>query len=127
VVQVTFPSGVHDSSITVTLQPLAQIPTTGSFNLLGQGFSITAVDSGGQAVTQFKQSFTIVIYYQQMDLQGSDPAHLVLHFWDEQLQAWQPLPTSVDTTAQTLTVTLDHLTVFAVLAKQQLYLPMLSR
>gem|GEM_PF-4909414 len=55
--------------------------------------------------------------------------YLTLYYWDVVGERWIAIAGVVDAEANTLTVTLDHLTIFAVLdaTTQRIYLPTLYR
>ena len=126
---VTFPAGVYSETLTIALQEVTTPPTTGGFQLLGRVFSLTAEDGAGNPVTHFDQPFTIVIAYDESDVEGMKEEDLVLHYWRVAEGRWVYIPGVVDSQANTLTVTLDHLTDFAVLEfpHRRLYLPTLLR
>ena len=100
--------------------------------IAGAIFSITAVvEATGEPITQFSQPFTLVIQYSDEDVFGIDESKLTLHYWSEQSQTWQDIPSLVDVEKNTLTSVLDHLTVFAMLEgiaprTSQLYLPFVA-
>ncbi|MCL4834360.1 MAG: hypothetical protein KJZ86_18090, partial [Caldilineaceae bacterium] len=126
---VTFPAGVYSETLTIALQEVTTPPATGGFQLLGRVFSLTAEDGAGNPVTHFDQPFTIVIAYDESDVEGMKEEDLVLHYWRVAEGRWVYIPGVVDSQANTLTVTLDHLTDFAVLEfpHRRLYLPTLLR
>ncbi len=53
------------------------------------------------AQSQLSQSITITATYEYNDVKHSDIQQLSLYSWDENQQAWQPLPSVVDAAAQT--------------------------
>ena len=126
---VTFPAGVYSETLTIQLEVAATPPATGGFQLLGRIFSLSAEDGQGNPVTHFDQPFTIVIHYADEDVAGMNEEDLVLHYWSVAEERWVYIPGDVDTEANTLTVTLDHLTNFAVLEvpHSRVYLPALLR
>lgn len=113
----------------VTLETVTEPPATGGFALAGQIFSITATDPSQNPVTNFDGSFSIVIGYDEDALGGLAEEELVLHYWEEDAGEWVAIEGVVDTAANTVTVTLDHLTVFALMqtGDRRLYLPRLHR
>jgi hypothetical protein len=112
-------------------QPSEEI---GSLQFAGHAFTLVAEDGSG-AVTQFDPPFTLVLRYDESDWQDAgigNEADLNLYYWDG--TAWQGvLPCagcSIDTAANTLTVLLDHLTEFALLApaeEQRVHLPVVKQ
>jgi len=126
---ITFPSGAYREPFDLTLQRASNPPATGAFKLLGQIFALTAQDARGNPVTQFDRPFTLVIRYGQESVANLREEDLTLHYWNPATEQWVAIPPPVDVAANTLTVTLDHLTNFAVLesAQQRIYLPSLNR
>jgi len=126
---VTFPAGVYSETLTIRLEAVATPPDTGGFQLLGRVFSISAEDSAGNSVTHFDQPITIVIGYAESDVEGMAEEDLVLHYWRADEKRWVYIPGLVDREANTVTITLDHLTEFAVLEFPHLrvYLPAVVR
>jgi len=133
--QVSFPSGSHTESFTITFQTLATPPPLGGqFQLLGRSFSLTAVSESGQPVTHFSKPFTITIAYTDESVAGLDESLLALHYWNAATQEWITLHTTVDAANNRLLIVLDHLTVFAILDNptpryypHRLYLPVIRR
>ena len=70
-----------------------------------------------------------MIAYTDADLVGVKEEDLMLHYWLVEEERWMLIPGIVDREANTLTVTLDHLTDFALLELPQsrVYLPALLR
>jgi len=126
---ITFPAGVYSETLTLRLEAVDAPPDTGGFQLLGRVFAITAADGAGISVTHFDQPITIVIGYAESDVEGMAEEDLVLHYWRADEERWVYIPGLVDKEANTLTITVDHLTEFAVLEFPHLrvYLPAIVR
>lgn len=132
---VTFPPGAVPVSTTVNFQlfatPAQPLP---DFSFANRAFALTAA-ADGTPVTQFDEPYTMVLHYDEGDLLAAgitDPNKLNLLFWNG--SAWEEiLPCSgcaIDTTAQTVTVVLDHFTDFALvgpLPANVLHLPLIQR
>lgn len=129
VVGIHFPAGVAETPLEVTLEEVDAPPATGSFQLLGEVFSITALDPEQNPVTSFDNPFTIVIHYREEQVDGLNEGTLTLYYWQVSEERWIPIAGVVDREANTLTATLDHLTIFAVLDRptQRLFLPAIQR
>lgn len=128
----TFPPGAVEEAVVVMVAPAVTPPATGSFQLLGQVFTIDATASDGSPMTQFAKPFTLTVTYTDAEVQGIDEQRLTLHYWHEGQQAWIAIPTTVDAANNRLTARLDHLTTFAVLQGQvntpaQIFLPLVQR
>lgn len=133
----TFPPGAVTSPTTVDFRllsgPSQRLP---NFRFANRAFTIEA-SAGGSPVTDFAQPFTLTITYDDSDLQAagiSDPTQMNLVFWNG--SAWEPiLPCSgcaIDPATRTVTVVIDHLTEFALVAPApevdvQLFLPLVRR
>ena len=126
---VHFPAGVSETPLEVTLEEVATPPDTGGFQVAGQIFSITALDSAQNPVTNFDRFFEIVIHYGEDQLGDLGEDGLALYYWRTSEARWVAISGVVDKGANTLTATLDHLTIFALLqaVKQRIYLPAIQR
>jgi hypothetical protein len=126
------PPGAVSEPVQFSFAPAATPPSTGGFQLLGQAIEITAMTSGGAPVTQFNQPITLVIRYLDGDVAGIDEAALQLHYWSDAQQTWAQVPAIVDPVNNTITATLDHLTLFAILHERgeaafNVFLPTINR
>ena len=129
---ITVPPGAVSEPVQFAINPMVTLPPTGGFQMIGQGFEVTAMTTGGTPVTQFNQPITLVIHYTDADVAGIDESQLTLHYWDETQMVWVTVPGVVDIENNTLTVMLDHLTLFALLegnvsSEQKLFLPAINR
>ncbi len=97
-------------------------------------FSITAQNTAGNPVTEFNVPFTIVVTYEDEMWESAGVANetdLNIAFFDENAQGWVGLlpctGCSHDISLNEITIALDHLTEFALLAKEmhKLYLPVI--
>jgi subtilisin family serine protease/Zn-dependent metalloprotease len=116
-VTVSFGPNVVTSLTTVTIQQTDNPPALGGFRLLGQIFSIEATDDQGNPVTTFAGNFTITMRYQESDLGDLNENEITLYYFKEG-DGWVALPNVVhDPATNTITATLDHLTIFALLER----------
>lgn len=113
----------------VTLEVVEEPPATGGFQVAGHIFSITALDPTQNPVTQFDSFFEIVIHYEDEQIGEVDEDELTLYYWRISEARWVAIAGVVDKDANTLTATLDHLTIFALLKaiEQKIYLPTVQR
>lgn len=127
--RVEFPPGAVSEEITVSVSVVERHPDLGGFQVLGQVIAIEAWNSSGESVTQFNRPFTIVIEYKPEDVVGMDVNLLTLNYWHETSQQWIPIPTTVDAANHRLIISLDHLTLFALLedTRSWIYLPQVTK
>jgi len=126
----SFPPNAVSETITITSGITNARSITAGLAYVGRGpFFIEAFNASGQPVTTFAQSFTFTIYYTDTLVQALIQNQMSLYYWDVATAQWVAIPTQIDLTRRTLTVTLNHLTEFAALAPTQnrLYLPLLLR
>ena len=106
---------------------------TGNFSVGGVVFHLDAVDSDGDPVTTFSPPLTLTVSYDESALPDNmDEADLEVYHYDTGLSDWVALTViSRDLDADTITVELDHLSEFAILApvdrETQLFLPLVFR
>ena len=128
--RISFPAGALTAPITVTLTSAGNLSGPAGFG--GIAFSIIAVDNTGNSVKQFAQPFTLTLHYTDADWQNAgigQESDLNLYFWNG--QEWVLIPpcgNCHDLATNTITVKLDHLTLFALRAlANQLFLPVINR
>jgi hypothetical protein len=133
-----FPGGAVTTTTTILVSTVATTThSLANFRFAGRLFDINATDAYGQPVTQFKQPYTLTLKYDDADWQNAgiaDESDLNLYYWNG--SAWVGiLPCagcSLDTANNKLTVVLDHLTEFALLAlasggEKKVYLPLIIK
>ncbi len=110
----------------MTLQPLASGPATGSFQVVGRLFQITAQTLSGAPVTSFHQPFLLTVRY--ANLPSGETVAPYLCYWKTPPGGWEQIPASHNATPRTLTAALDHLTQFAVMQEgaYRIFLPSLT-
>ncbi len=131
-VRLDFPPGAvtNDTTVTITLFMSTTHSPPSSF---GAGFhlDLTATDDTGQPVDNFNDKpFTFTYTYNEDELQaiGIDAKTLEIYFYNTDTEEWESIkPVTVDTVKKTVTVTLDHLTEFAVFGKGSTYLPVIVK
>jgi len=66
----------------------------------------------------FERAVEMVLLYSEEALpEGFDEVYLVIQFYDEATGEWREVPTVVDTFANTASILIGHLTVFAIVAR----------
>jgi hypothetical protein len=135
-ISITFPpmAVTATTTLTYTLLPLPAHDLA-NFRFAGRAFTLEASDEQGRPVTNFERPFTMTIAYDGDDLfaAGAFPSELNLTYWDG--ANWQNiLPCagcSNDTDNRIVTVVIDHLSEFALLAdtstRSHTYLPVITK
>jgi hypothetical protein len=74
-------------------------------------------------VTTFNSPLNIEVAYQEEDVAaiGSSEDDLVLITYDERLESWVPLPSTVDTTNNRVNAHVGHFSHFALAASTEIY------
>jgi hypothetical protein len=112
-VKMTFPADTLPESADVWVVPVdeAYLPPT---TLSGKPFQIVAQGKNSkQSIHKFDQKATIELSYDPQDW-GDNESYLMLYYYNESNEQWEPLPSRVDTQRHVLIVTTDHLTIFDV-------------
>ncbi len=86
----------------------------------GTGFRVTVTDEEGQPIRRFSQPLTLAFTYDPDTVTEQELRNLMIHYYDEDLETWIPLPTTVDHQRGTLTCQTSHLTLFALLETDRL-------
>jgi hypothetical protein len=127
---VSFPGGAVEALVTITVDWTEAPDALSAGGRLGQAFAVSAQTQDGALVTHFDRPFVLVVRYAQDDvLPGMQEHWLRLFYWDDTRKEWTLVSSQTDVTANTITATLDHLTVFGVLESQpaRVYMPVLMR
>lgn len=125
--EVNIPSGALGSSsndATVSTKEKTSVvdPPTDSIDILGdKAIEVTPTDASGNKITTLAgssgASATLIIPYSEADIPaGTDESKLLCGVWEDQKQIWEALPTTVDTTNNTLTCSTTHFSDFAPMA-----------
>lgn len=137
-VSLDFAGDTVTTTTTITVTPiLAPNNSTGSFTFAGRAFTVVATDSDGNEVTQFKQSFTLTVTYDDSDWQSAGIANeseLNLYFWNgTQWEALLPCTGCEHKEGENqIIIQLDHLTEFALMdggssEETRVYLPIILK
>lgn len=107
--------GTGSNAATVTTKINTAMPNPPSGAILSKNaVTISAVDSSGSKVSSLNDSVVITVPYDEANLpSGASEANLVIGTWNDATQTYDTLPTTVDTTANTLTATVSHFSDFA--------------
>ena len=107
--------GTGSNAATVTTKINTAMPNPPSGAILSKNaVSIDAVDSAGSPISSLNDEITITIPYTEADLPtGTSEGSLVIGVWNDATATYDTLSTTVDTTLNTLTATVSHLSDFA--------------
>ena len=107
--------GTGSNAATVTSKINTAMPNPPSGAILKKNaVSINAVGSDGSPISSLNDEITVTIPYTEADLPaGTTEASLVIGVWNDANQTYDTLSTTVDTTLNTLTATVSHLSDFA--------------
>ncbi|MCA9973448.1 MAG: hypothetical protein KC425_24680 [Anaerolineales bacterium] len=122
----TFPAGGFANQVKVSHTPLAVVdaPAPAQFVHAGPIFETTAVSTNNGQPAQPVAPYTLAVTYADAALHAAAEDTLTLFYWDG--AQWQPEASSVlDTAANTVTATPDHLALWTLggTADYRVYLP----
>lgn len=106
-------------TVTVSANPTLNIQSQQTAKPLGYGYNFEAKDSDNKTVSTFSNNVTITFKYtdQQLTDAGIDEGSLIPSYWDSASSTWKK-PTNItqDTDNNTITITSNHFTSFAVVS-----------
>ncbi|MBI2607909.1 MAG: Ig-like domain-containing protein [Candidatus Doudnabacteria bacterium] len=106
-------TGSNAATVTTKVNTAMPNPPVGAI-LKKNAVSIDAVGADGSPISSLNDEITITIPYTEADLPaGTSEASLVIGVWNDANQTYDTLATTVDTTLNTLTATVEHLSDFA--------------
>lgn len=117
-------SSATGNNITISISPTAQLSTQNKSIPIGIGYEITATDDSGSLITSnFNDNVTITIPYTATYLEealgSSDETLLDNGYWDTTTSTWKGITgTTIDTTAKTISFTVNHFTTFSILSNK---------
>jgi hypothetical protein len=127
---VEFPANTFSQTVVVTLTALSntEVPTAGTFGLLGMAFDLHAVDAqtGLSVQPVAGMSYTVSVPYDENALGGIDESSLRLYYWNR--QAWIVEPnTTVDTAKNLLYAKITHFSIWALGSNSRIYIPIVVK
>jgi len=127
----TFPTGTFTDTVVITHTALFadDAPPTGNLADIGHFFEITAVysDTGKPAQLALGQTYTITIQYTADELGAVTEDTLGLYWWNGSTWSQEGITSTVDAENNRITAQVGHLSLFTVLGKIQVYLPLVLR
>ncbi|MBU3906047.1 carboxypeptidase regulatory-like domain-containing protein [Patescibacteria group bacterium] len=107
-------TGSSNVSFSIAKPDTAPPATLNATPISGSIQRITAADSNGTAITSLSNSIEIKMTYQDSDVpDGTSEANLQLAYWNTTTNTWDPVSATIDTTSNTITANVSHLTDFA--------------
>ena len=106
-------------NVTLSIEPKVSLPAKKGDRPVWYGYEFTAINSSGQTITQFNSNITITFPYTdaQLNKLGITADDLIPSYWDDTSGTWKKVDNvTVDTTAKTVTITINHFTNFALTA-----------
>lgn len=107
----------NSGTVTVTASPTVNVQNEVTWRPLGYGYNFTATDENGKEISTFNGNITATFTYSDDRLQeaGVDESSLVPSYWDASSKTWkQPSNITQDKENNTITVTTNHFTAFAI-------------
>ncbi|MBI4692172.1 MAG: carboxypeptidase regulatory-like domain-containing protein [Candidatus Terrybacteria bacterium] len=108
--------GTGSSNVSFSVSAPTNVPpaTLNAAPLANSVKSIVASDSNGTVISSLNNSIEITINYNESDIPaGSSENNLQLAYWNTTTNTWDAVAATVDTTNNTITARVDHLTDFA--------------
>lgn len=105
-----------EGNVTIVAEPNVNLYHTSEAKPLTFAWDFTAVDANGAEITSFNSTITIVIPYDEEYIAslGLTEADLTANYFDDTANSWRtPASVSIDTENNTITVTTDHFTNYA--------------
>lgn len=116
----TIPNDPELSKLIVSISQLEETtvpPANPGFIRIGQSYAFQAFEQTAlQPVTTFNPPISLAFTYDPAMLNGIRAQDLAIHYYDEQVQQWVALPSTVNSSAQTVTGVTTHFTKFALFA-----------
>lgn len=106
-------------NVTVIAKPITGLRKQKDSVPVGLGYELSAMNSSGQTISEFKSSVTITFPYDPTKLPaGVTVNDLVPAYWDNTSGTWKAASSVVvDTTKKTITIMVDHFSVWGNVAK----------
>jgi hypothetical protein len=122
------PAGAVSGTVQLSLSPLSFITNIpDGYGGIAHAFDLMGIYTGtNQVIGGLAQPYTMTIDYYPSQANGLNEDSLAIYWWNG--TSWQMEPTSqVDATANTVSATPDHFSLFAVLGSNKTYLPQVTK
>jgi len=118
-VSVSVPAAAVSGSGTVSINPTTSYTAPGGDKQVVGGKSYDlAVTIDDAEVTVFTEPVTLTFSYNDSDISGLDESTLAIYYWDEDSSQWVEVGGTVDAGNNTITATVNHFTMFAILGEE---------
>lgn len=117
---VTIPGGAASGNLSVSIEPTETYtaPATGLGVLGGQAFDFTATVDGA-ALTSFSKDVTLTFKYTDTQVKGLKESTLKVYYWSNTTSEWVLAGGVVNPFTNTVTVGVDHFTLFVVVGDKE--------
>lgn len=102
-------------------QEVAKLPSDKT--IVGSNMFDFTASAAGVSVTLFQQAVTMTFTYTDTQIVGLDESQLQIQYYDQAQQKWVAIPSTVNTATNTITMTINHFTRFAVVAPADIVPP----
>lgn len=128
-ISVSFPSGAVSESVNVTLEAVTSLGSASTSNVVGDAWQIEARRVGGAPLTTLDADMSVTITVSPNELDALGVGDLAIGMWDVSGARWTLLPSTLDAANYRLTVQIDQLGIFAVLAgeAERIFVPLVVR
>lgn len=132
----SFPAGAVQEDTTVSAHLTQPTPTQEQMRVAATippantvAFEITAKDANGAPITTFAKAFQLSFTYTDEQIAGLDEANLGLANWDSAKQQWVDVVTTVNTSSNTITASLNQPHLYAITSGQlnQIFIPIVLK
>ncbi len=129
-------AGAVGGSLTITIQPQTDLsgisitpvsqaiimrngtPPNGMFFIAGQSYEVKAYNAQGEAITRFNKPIEMLFQLTDAQTSNAEKSSLAIYFWNTETRQWEKINGAVvDTQKKTVETSVDHLTLFGVVAK----------
>lgn len=122
---ITLPAGTIAGSGTISVQSVNDSeviePRAGRIRIGNQIYDIQIVDSDGNAIHQLNEPIELTFQYDLEDMpEVMNEEDLRVFYWDEEFKEWFTVSSKIDPESNSLIATVDHLTIFTIMAAPDL-------
>lgn len=117
---VTIPGSAVAGDVEVVIEPTESYtaPETGKGIVGGQAFNFSA-SVGGASIETFEKNVTLSFNYTDSQIKGIKESTLKVYYWNETLSKWVLAGGVVNSLTNTISVDIDHFTLFAIMGEKE--------